>query len=719
MKEKRPLNTYLWFNEKESGNKFHFFTLYSKTHLMKNLFFLLALVPVLSFSQNRIEHVVYFDTDDATVDSKGMEKVKSLVSGRDVSKLYFLLSGHTDSIGSVQYNLGLSKKREEAVANLLMELGVSATQITSDYNSELRPATSNDAPTGRALNRRVEILMSTDGPFAKPGFGGIYNEGLVHKPFAKVKIPEQRFTIDCDTENRLVTQGGSVITIPANAFVNAFGRVINGSAEVIYREFNTPLEVFVSGIPMHLNRSGERQHFETGGMFDINAVQNGQPLELRDDASIDMDFVSTGNDPGFDFYYMDNDSSGWVTKSDDLNKTTAMDTTGDDIPQAVVRYLEGMGYLAHKSTAYVPLDEQFYTHFPNRALAMSTDKEDQKEYKRLNKHGAYETRVSNVKLPDGKRLIGLDILKYNSSDQNPEWNSFRSLQWKYNGPMSYKEAKKKFHNRVYSDIRVKPGSSIDHVNLELKTTDSIVFIPLKRHGLQSSNPQDPTKQSMAISRDMERRHRAYTKSLANQERKRATEVSKKNEKMEREHQKVLLKVWASCRPLMTETENQMGLEQWVAYCDVYKEAMEALELRRAIASSPNVGTAMVRAITLNKVGIYNIDIIKELKYPEKVKPEFALATDEDIDWTTTYLFDKNLSGVMYSNKSNSNRITLDPRNIQMLVVESSDGKVYRLKTEVIKDMNKRKTAKTTMHVLELNKDVETIEEVRDMLSLGK
>ena len=80
------------------------------------------------------------------MDAKGAEKLSNLLAGRDVSKLYFLLSGHTDSVGSVEYNLGLSKKREESVTKLLLELGVSEAQITSDHNSELRPATSNDAP---------------------------------------------------------------------------------------------------------------------------------------------------------------------------------------------------------------------------------------------------------------------------------------------------------------------------------------------------------------------------------------------------------------------------------------------------------------------------------------------------------------------------------------------------------------------------------------------
>jgi|GEM_PF-4139799 len=686
---------------------------------MKYFLLCLILIPTWALPQNRIEDVVYFDSDNATVDAKGIEKVKNLVSDRDASKLYFLLSGHTDSVGSVDYNLGLSKKREEAVFKMLMELGVSASQITSDYNSELRPASSNGAPTGRALNRRVEILMSTDGPFAQPGFGGLYEEDLIHKPFAKVNIPKQRFTIDCDKESRLVTENGSIITIPANALINAFGRVVTGSAEVVYREFNTPLEVFVSGIPMHLNGNGERQYFETGGMFDINAVQNNQPLELRDDAQIEMEFVSSGNDPGFDLYFMDNDSSGWVTKSENLKSTVAMDTSGDEIPQAVVRYLEGIGYLTNRKMEYMSLDEGFYTDFPKRGFASSSDKEERKEYKRLNKRGAYETRVSKVRLPDGKLLTSLDILGYNHSNYNPEWRSFRNLQWMYDGPMSYKETKKLYHHRYYSDIRVKPGASTDRVSIELKTTDSIAYIPLQRYGLQASNPTNPTKQVMAVSRDMERRHRAYTKSLANQERKRASEVLKKNDRMEREHQKVALKVWASSRPLMTEAENEMELAQWVDYCDGYKEAFDALTLRRAIESSPSAGSALVRTITLNKVGIYNIDIIKELKYPFKVTPEFALATNEDIEWTTTYLFDKNLSGVMYSNRSNSERITLDPRNIQMLVVETSEGKVYRLEAEVIKEMNRRKTAKTTMRVLELNKDAKTIEEVRDMLSFGK
>ncbi len=75
-----------------------------------------------------------------------------------------IVEGHTDSIGSAAYNLKLSKLRAEAVAKALIERGISASRLTVIGKGESEPIASNDTPEGRALNRRVEVIL-------KPGQG--------------------------------------------------------------------------------------------------------------------------------------------------------------------------------------------------------------------------------------------------------------------------------------------------------------------------------------------------------------------------------------------------------------------------------------------------------------------------------------------------------------------------------------------------------------------
>ena len=67
--------------------------------------------------------------------------------------------GHTDSRGSEAYNQLLSERRAAAVADYLIDSGVSASLIESAGRGEYEPRESNFTEAGRALNRRVEIFI--------------------------------------------------------------------------------------------------------------------------------------------------------------------------------------------------------------------------------------------------------------------------------------------------------------------------------------------------------------------------------------------------------------------------------------------------------------------------------------------------------------------------------------------------------------------------------
>jgi outer membrane protein OmpA-like peptidoglycan-associated protein len=72
------------------------------------------------------------------------------------------VEGHTDSIGSDDYNQQLSEARAEAVRQYLIQQGIAAPQITARGMGKTEPIATNDTPEGRQQNRRVELVLSGD-----------------------------------------------------------------------------------------------------------------------------------------------------------------------------------------------------------------------------------------------------------------------------------------------------------------------------------------------------------------------------------------------------------------------------------------------------------------------------------------------------------------------------------------------------------------------------
>lgn len=106
---------------------------------------------------------VLFDTAKFTLRPLAREKlakIAGIVSGHPGLKLD--VEGHTDSVGSDDYNQHLSEKRGGAVRDFLVEQGMPAASVTGKGFGETQPVASNDTSAGRQQNRRVEIVISGD-----------------------------------------------------------------------------------------------------------------------------------------------------------------------------------------------------------------------------------------------------------------------------------------------------------------------------------------------------------------------------------------------------------------------------------------------------------------------------------------------------------------------------------------------------------------------------
>ena len=103
---------------------------------------------------------ILFDVDSSVV-SSGLRS--DLLTVADSLQKYpesrVQIMGHTDNTGGAAYNQGLSERRANSVADVLMDGGVAFERIQTFGRGEDQPIASNLTEEGRAQNRRVEIVI--------------------------------------------------------------------------------------------------------------------------------------------------------------------------------------------------------------------------------------------------------------------------------------------------------------------------------------------------------------------------------------------------------------------------------------------------------------------------------------------------------------------------------------------------------------------------------
>lgn len=80
---------------------------------------------------------------------------------RAYPKVTVTLVGHTDTDGTPERNLALSRQRAEGMARLLVEGGIAPRRITTVGKGMAQPIASNASEAGRARNRRIDLIVTT------------------------------------------------------------------------------------------------------------------------------------------------------------------------------------------------------------------------------------------------------------------------------------------------------------------------------------------------------------------------------------------------------------------------------------------------------------------------------------------------------------------------------------------------------------------------------
>lgn len=123
--------------------------------------------PVVKYEKTTLSTTALFDFDKSTLKEAGKVSLRDLgdkIKAKGAKVVDIDVVGHTDSTGPDDYNMALSVRRAQAVADYIISEGVDASIIDVSGEGENNPIASNDTREGRAENRRVDVNVGVEQP---------------------------------------------------------------------------------------------------------------------------------------------------------------------------------------------------------------------------------------------------------------------------------------------------------------------------------------------------------------------------------------------------------------------------------------------------------------------------------------------------------------------------------------------------------------------------
>jgi outer membrane protein OmpA-like peptidoglycan-associated protein len=103
---------------------------------------------------------ITFAVNQASIESDFYPVLNSVAKvAKEFNKTLIDVAGHTDSTGTVAYNMDLSQRRARSVSQYLQTQGVVAARVYAEGYGPHYPIADNSTPQGRGENRRVEIAL--------------------------------------------------------------------------------------------------------------------------------------------------------------------------------------------------------------------------------------------------------------------------------------------------------------------------------------------------------------------------------------------------------------------------------------------------------------------------------------------------------------------------------------------------------------------------------
>ncbi|MBI4648607.1 MAG: hypothetical protein HY738_18985 [Bacteroidia bacterium] len=266
---------------------------------------------------------------------------------------------------------------------------------------------------------------------------------LIDPPIPSLAPEYSSYIINNDTGGKITLNSGTTITIPAKAIVDSIGNPVKGNVEIRYREFHDAASIFLSGIPMHFNDNGKNKNFQTAGMFDIYAAQNGKNMKIGSGKNINVSLGSFTDGNDYDFWYLDQNAGSWkyTSRSDADSNITKIERKKEiDKLQNVLQ-----------SSIKIPFDSSYFVFNYNSILDIyynedyfrlyeRHDKDKPKVISKAQKYGLqwYDICPNEYIVYHGLWVSGgLMVWKMQPDIKFPDWADGSSYQNKNNDNSGY------------------------------------------------------------------------------------------------------------------------------------------------------------------------------------------------------------------------------------------------------------------------------------------
>ena len=118
-----------------------------------------ALIPINTDGETVLNNV-FFESGSYELDKKSEVELNVFYKVlKDNPKVKFLISGHTDNVGSDQDNMVLSRNRAKAVYGWFVAKGINKSRLSYKGFGDTKPIADNNTEAGKALNRRIEVKL--------------------------------------------------------------------------------------------------------------------------------------------------------------------------------------------------------------------------------------------------------------------------------------------------------------------------------------------------------------------------------------------------------------------------------------------------------------------------------------------------------------------------------------------------------------------------------
>jgi hypothetical protein len=537
---------------------------------------------------------------------------------------------------------------------------------TSESTHSREFNTTTYQPAGKPFERKDEFDASTM-PFINP-------------PMKDVNIGYSSYNVNAGKGGEFNYPTGSKIKVPAGAFIDKNGDPVKGNVELRYREFHDPIDFFVSGIPMSYDSAGVKYQFESAGMLEILAFQDGEPVQVNPKKQIEVELSTNNADTKFNLYQLDTAARNWVYKGKPKIKKGEKHPGNDELLAQDAKdtaYSFSDNIIAVNGTSTkVPGDD------PKVKKVREEIEEIKKDIAKIEKQKPQEPRKANP----SRFKFNIEV----DANEFPEIALYKETVFEV-GDESKNVFNKDMYKVQWDDATLAEGTKKD-INYKLtltKGTDkhTIIVYPV----LTGKNYEVAKK-------EFDAKFQQYQVTLE----KRKVDEAKKQE----EYKELVKKM---------EQERKEQQAKWNAQ----QQEWAAQQQKRMEEAQRSINYSSVRyAFNISGFGVWNSDSPFRYKDPVRLAASFGNKNGEDYSPQQVFHIDRTNNTLFTHYNGSFNRFEYSPSSDNILFISLPGNKVA-IYTEADFAAMPHKPGKYNFMLTVLDKEFKSVAELKDHLLAKK